>query len=92
VIVDILRVIIVAALVILGGLIVAGKIRFTEYPGERGENRWQRHTEESSRLFALMLILIVLGEAVWSPIKCLAIPVFAFGGYYILYDAFLRKR
>lgn len=83
----VLRMIIVAGLVILAGLIVAGKIH-----GDPPRNGFERYQDGIARIMILMFIVAALGETVWSPIKCLVIPVFGIGGFYILYDAFLRKR
>jgi hypothetical protein len=90
VIVDVLRMILVAALVILAGLIATGRIqRFFTAPSA---NKTVKAQDGLFWQMVLMGILVALGEVLWSPIKCLAIPVFLVGSCYVMYDAFLRKR
>ncbi len=54
--------------------------------------RFQTYRVDFFWLMASMVLIVLLSKLIWQPIACLTIPLFLFGGWYIFYDAFLRKK
>jgi hypothetical protein len=75
-------------LVFLGTLgIIAFALR------DRNLDRVRKYRKDLFWLMALIVFIMVLMETLLpenSWLRCLVIPIFVFGGYYIFYDAFIR--
>jgi hypothetical protein len=81
---DIIQIAAAIVFVFLAGLTAATVTFFWQ-------DRIVRARKNMFKLMALLVFFVVLGEIVWSPIKLLVIPIFFFGGWYIFYDAFIRR-